>query len=132
MLMTVMRQLPFRKSILCVAATLLVVAAIILYSRFDPALTAWMPGCPLKAVTGLDCPACGLQRALHAMLHGDFARAWSFNPFLFAGLTYLLMSLWGNCSFLPGSGGVCRAVHSPIMAYGYIALFFIWWIIRNL
>jgi len=33
------------------------------------------PKCPMKALTGLDCPGCGGLRATNAMLHGDFAGA---------------------------------------------------------
>src|SRR5262249_27662181 len=29
--------------------------------------------CPLKLVTGLPCPTCGMTRAARAALHGDFA-----------------------------------------------------------
>ena len=41
------------------------------YLLFDPAETSWMPKCPVHTLTGLDCPGCGSQRALHALLHGD-------------------------------------------------------------
>jgi len=31
------------------------------------------PQCPLKQLTGIDCPGCGGLRATHAMVHGDIA-----------------------------------------------------------
>lgn len=37
------------------------------------------PQCPLKQVTGLDCPGCGGLRATHALLHGDIAGAFGHN-----------------------------------------------------
>lgn len=36
--------------------------------------------CPFHAVTGLDCPFCGTTRMAAALLEGDVARAWSYNP----------------------------------------------------
>ena len=42
-----------------------------------------MPRCTFKLMTGYDCPGCGFQRALHALLHGRAAEAWGYNPFVF-------------------------------------------------
>jgi hypothetical protein len=48
--------------------------------------------CLIKAVSGHECPGCGMTRALMHALHGDFTRAWEFNwrwvlvaPLLFYG-----------------------------------------------
>ena len=55
---------------------------IIYYYRHDPA-EGGVPKCMFRTITGWDCPGCGSQRALHALLHGHIAEAWSFNPFVF-------------------------------------------------
>lgn len=52
------------------------------YMRFDPAQTVWMPKCPTKMLTHFDCPGCGSQRALHALLHGDLTAAFKANALL--------------------------------------------------
>lgn len=49
---------------------------------YDPAHSDWMPRCWWHTFTGLQCPACGTMRALHACLHGDIAAAWRFNYML--------------------------------------------------
>ena len=49
----------------------------------DPSKTALYPPCPFNYLTGLQCPGCGGTRALHALLHGDIAGAFAFNPMLF-------------------------------------------------
>lgn len=41
-----------------------------------------LPKCPFKALTGLDCPGCGVTRMIHALLHGDVVAAWHFNAVL--------------------------------------------------
>ena len=49
-----------------------------LYFCLDPAQHPFPP-CPVHWLTGLHCPGCGTQRALHALLHGRFAQAAGLN-----------------------------------------------------
>lgn len=65
-----------------VAATVALALLIAYYYTHDPA-SAPAPKCIFKMVTGWDCPGCGSQRAFHAILHGNIAAAWHFNPFVF-------------------------------------------------
>jgi len=54
--------------------------------------------CPFKALTGIDCPGCGFQRSLIALLQGDLSKSWSLYPptipllflFISVGLLYQL------------------------------------------
>ena len=45
----------------------------------DPNSPGHYPMCPLKALTGLDCPGCGGLRAVHSIVHGDIAGALNHN-----------------------------------------------------
>ena len=36
--------------------------------------------CPIKQTLLIDCPGCGLQRSLVALLRGDFAKSWHLYP----------------------------------------------------
>jgi len=51
--------------------------------------------CPLRSVTGVPCPFCGMTRGVTALVHGDVARAALLNPgsvlIVFASLTLLVM-----------------------------------------
>lgn len=53
-------------------------ALAVLYFRLDPAQYPF-PRCPVHWLTGLHCPGCGTQRALHALLNGHFQQAVGFN-----------------------------------------------------
>ena len=60
----------------------LIILCVLLYFFFDPNQQVWMPKCPLRLLTGWNCPACGLQRAAHALLHGRFVEALTYNYFI--------------------------------------------------
>ncbi len=45
--------------------------------------TGWSLPCPFHAVTGLECPGCGITRLFLALGHGDFRAAFAANPALF-------------------------------------------------
>ena len=51
------------------------------------------PACPFKALTGLDCPACGGLRMTHDLLNGDLAAAVVDNAFLLVALPALAVWL---------------------------------------
>lgn len=55
------------------------VGFLLVYYRLDPAQHSFFPKCPFLSLTGLFCPGCGSQRAIHALLHFDLKAAFSFN-----------------------------------------------------
>lgn len=90
-----------------------------------------LPPCPLYALTGIQCPACGTTRMVHALLHGDLAAAWHFNAvMLLAGLP-LLAWLWVRWFRAARDGRptppVSRKVGVPV-----VALAVTWMVARNL
>lgn len=56
----------------------------------------FVPPCPLRTVTGIPCPLCGMTRGVTALVHGDFARALLMNPasYLMVALAILLLVQW--------------------------------------
>ncbi len=47
----------------------------VLFFFLDPGEHALFPRCPFHLLTGYYCPGCGSQRAIHNLLHLDFAGA---------------------------------------------------------
>jgi len=50
--------------------------------------------CPIRLITGVPCPGCGLTRAFCFMTHGHFREAMSFNALAPLVLAYMAF-LWG-------------------------------------
>ena len=40
-------------------------------------------GCPIRILTGISCPSCGMSRAVEALASLDFAAAFHFHPLVF-------------------------------------------------
>ena len=105
---------------------------LILLASIDSVNYMALPKCPIKLITGIDCPSCGGTRALHSLLHGHFLQALSYNYFLVIGIPYFLMA--AIVSFVPFfKDTIIRKIilgkHAAII---YVILFFGWWIIRNI
>ena len=61
------------------AVTILLSSIACLY-WLPPTRYGFYPRCPFFVLTSLECPGCGMTRALAALLHGQFALSWHYNP----------------------------------------------------
>ncbi len=90
---------------------------------------AVMPICPIKRMSGLDCPACGTLRVVHDLLHADARSALYDNAFLLVSSPALVYLLTLHVRSL--------RTHTPIevpkvLAYGLAAGAVAWMVVRNL
>lgn len=113
---------------------LVIVVAILVtvYFIFDPNVSSWFPKCVFHQLTGLDCPTCGTQRAVHAILHGEFLAALQVNPFIVISIPYgicLFFILIFKTSFTRKMRAIL--LHRYVV-YTYCVIFVGWWILRNL
>lgn len=77
-------------------------AAVVIY-WFNPATHAFYPVCQFHQLTGLNCPGCGMTRAVNALLHGHLAQALRDNLLLVLGGGVLLgRALWFGLQWLRG------------------------------
>ena len=84
-------------------------------------------------LTGWDCPGCGIQRAIHALFHGHFIEAISYNYYLAYSLPYALsfVVVW----VAPGYGWSQKLrnfIQDRRVVYFYIITYFIWLFVRNI
>ena len=59
------------------------VSILVLLCFVNPEEAIWMPKCIFHSFTGLDCPACGSQRAVYHLLHFRFLEAIHYNFFFY-------------------------------------------------
>lgn len=114
-----------------ILAALLLCVAAALYFLLDPSVYPWMPKCPVHTLTGYDCPGCGSQRAIHALLHGELADAWRYNALLVAMIPYIILYTAASFRRLKSPRLYAR-LNSPAMIAIISALIVGWTIYRNL
>lgn len=87
-----------KKKTAYVLGVAVIVIALALYYWFNPAESAYAPKCIFHSLTGLSCPGCGMQRFLHAFIHGRIIEAFSYNYLLIVFIPYII--LYGINRFL--------------------------------
>ena len=55
-----------------------------------------VPPCPLRTLTGIPCPTCGMTRGFAALVHGDVEHALMMNPgtYLVVAVALFLLVQW--------------------------------------
>ncbi|RDI16535.1 DUF2752 domain-containing protein [Lentzea flaviverrucosa] len=89
-----------------------------------------LPKCPVNWLTGLNCPACGATRMVHALLHGDVVGAFHFNAVLLAlgvPLAVWLFARWTRDRW----NGERRSVPKPV-GVAVLVVAAVWGVGRNL
>jgi Protein of unknown function (DUF2752) len=118
--------------VLAGSGVLAITAGAVAVGYFDPTTAGFFPVCPFHALTGLNCPGCGLTRGFHALFHGDVSTALHFNallPFYLLLFLYLLVSF--SLILIRGRGLEFR-VFSPHVLYSFLVLTLIFSVVRNL
>lgn len=110
--------------ILAIAAAACGVAGI-LYLAFNDPVESPAPSCVFHRLTGYDCPGCGTQRAVHALLQGRVADAWKANAALFFAVPVAGL-------YIGARGRLRRFIESPRAIAAVAAAIILWTVFRNL
>lgn len=90
------------------------------------------PVCPLRAVTGYDCPGCGGTRAVHQLLNGNLGAALDLNVLAVLALPVILWGLFVSLTAMlrgPRWKSISVSSRWTWVALGAVAVF---WVVRNL
>lgn len=79
-----------RRIFIIFLAILLPIIVLTFYFIYDANIDGIGVQCSFYQMTGLQCPGCGGQRALHYLLHGEFLKALHSNLLLVIGLPFLI------------------------------------------
>ncbi|RYD86787.1 MAG: DUF2752 domain-containing protein, partial [Sphingobacteriales bacterium] len=121
-----------KKTIHITAVALAITAICIVYFTFDPAKYNFFPKCPFHMLTGLDCPGCGSQRAVHSLFHGELEKAVNYNLLLVMSLPFLAV----HAGYKTASAVKNKKLQWPILYHRFtpkviFAVVIIFWIVRN-
>lgn len=83
----------FNKIVKWSIAIIFLIILAILYKTYNPNGNNYFPKCPFKELTGLKCPGCGSQRAIHYLLNFDIINAIKENVILVISIPYILTGL---------------------------------------
>lgn len=123
----------YKKHLLITVAAFFAAAVMFIFFYIDPNVYPLFPKCPFLVLTGLECPGCGSQRAVHQLLHLNIAGAFHQNPLLVLYIPYLMVGL-----YLEYLGGKQRFPVMRNFLFGKVAAIIIFisiilfWIGRNI
>lgn len=113
------------------AGGLVLLAILAFYMIVDPGQLSWAPKCPVHTLTGYDCPGCGSQRAVHALLQGEFREAWNHNALLLVLLPFIA-AIGASEIFRKRNTRLHFILHSPLVGWSLLGVIILWTVIRNI
>ncbi|MGN0213244.1 MAG: DUF2752 domain-containing protein [Muribaculaceae bacterium] len=120
-----------KRTIFWLAIVLAALCFVAIYFLFDPSQCDLFPKCPFLMLTGLKCPGCGSQRAIHALLGGNIAEAWRHNAILVVSVP--IVALYAICELKRlRLNALYRKINSPLAIWIVFAVVILWWIFRNI
>lgn len=123
----------YKKYLLITVAAVFAAAVMFVFFNIDPNVYPLFPKCPFLVLTGLECPGCGSQRAIHKLLHLNIAGAFQQNPLLVIYVPYVLIGLY--LEYLGGKGKyphVRNTLFGKSAAIIILVSIILFWIGRNI
>ncbi|MDR0230283.1 MAG: DUF2752 domain-containing protein [Flavobacteriaceae bacterium] len=90
--------------------------------------------CVFNKTFGWQCPGCGGQRAVKALLHGDFRQAFVFNPMIYIFTPFILyLGIIVVEGYLIGNKRIVQLLQFPTyFGYWFLAIIILFTIVRNI
>ena len=120
------------KKILLILLGIAVFALLFPYFFYDPGNFKYFPSCPLYSISGIYCPGCGSQRAMHDLLHLNIVGAIGHNMLIVPAIIVVVYNY--TIKLLENKRGAVLynfmyEPKAPIIVFMVIMVF---WILRNI
>lgn len=102
--------------------------AVFVYGKVDPESSPFFPKCLFFSLTGLKCPGCGSQRAIHQLLNGHLLKALQYNALIVAAIPYVL----AGCLFFLCNRNLYDRFYREKAAWVVLILIVLFWGLRNI
>jgi hypothetical protein len=102
------------------------------YYFFNPGNSGLFPKCPLYVWTGLYCPGCGSQRAIHSLLHFRLLQAMHYNLLFFPAVLFILYHLAIPVIKKVTGKELPNLLYHPRTPWIILAVVILFWILRNI
>ncbi len=87
--------------------------------------------CPLYTFFHVQCPFCGVQRGLLALLHGDIAAWWHYNPVVWVFTPYFLLLLIGGLYRPWQQKPFFQFCKQDKVLFSVLGILLLWGVLRN-
>jgi hypothetical protein len=103
----------------------------IFYYIVNPTTFLYTPKCHFHEFTGLHCPGCGSQRAIHQILHGNIWEGIKHNFLVAIGFLFISYKLYAF--YFAGKAKIqIHILQYKAIPWVVIAIVFVFWILRNI
>ena len=120
-----------RRSLHTAVVVLGAVGAAVLFV-WNPAGNALFPKCAFFSTTGMHCPGCGTQRALHHLLHVRIVEAFHHNALALFCLPILVMGFRRWTLTVWSSRAASVRTPRPRRIWAFLVLVIAFWCLRNI
>ena len=111
---------------------LIFLGALTLFFIYDPSEVALFPKCPFLSFTGLYCPGCGSQRAMHDLLHGDILSGFKHNLLMSVLFFILGYQFFHALISMIKKKELPNIFHRTIVTNGILVFVIAFWVLRNI
>ena len=129
-----MRTYNRHKTITWIAVAFLIILLSVLYRCFNPLDYSFFPKCPFLTLTGLKCPGCGSQRAIHHLLNFQIVEAFKVNALLVISFPFLIILMILNLGYQRSSQLLMWRNHlySKHSIFVILVIIINFWVFRNI
>lgn len=122
-----------KKILIGVSILLGCVVLVSLYYIYNPQGNLYFIPCPFHYTTGLHCPGCGSQRAIHQLLHLNIWDAFLLNPLLVLSIPLvgiaLVIKIW---NYYFNTSYTFLILNNRYFVKGYLITVVVFWVLRNI